>query len=55
MIRFVALFVFLTVAAFLLSEIARRMKQAKIDWTGVAFAVGFVVLAFWLRHLTGMR
>jgi hypothetical protein len=55
MIRFVALFVFLTVAAFLVTEIARRLKHARIDWTGVAFAVGFVVLAFWLRHVTGMR
>jgi hypothetical protein len=54
MIRFVALFVLLAVAAFLVTEVARRMKDARIDWTGVAFAVGFVVLAFWLRHVTGM-
>ena len=54
MIRFVALFVLLTVAAFLVTEMARRLKDARIDWTGVAFAVGFVVLAFWLRHVTGM-
>jgi hypothetical protein len=54
MIRFVALFVLLLVAAFLVREMVRWLKEARIDWTGVAFAVGFVVLAFWLRHVTGM-
>jgi hypothetical protein len=30
------------------------MRGLKIDWTGVAFMVGFVALAFYLRHVSGM-
>lgn len=29
-------------------------RRAPIDWTGVAAALGFVGLAFYLRHVTGM-
>ena len=31
-----------------------RSKARRIDWTGVAFIVGFVVLALWLRQETGI-
>jgi NAD(P)-dependent dehydrogenase (short-subunit alcohol dehydrogenase family) len=31
----------------------RFVRTRKIDWTGVAFAIGFVVLAFYLREITG--
>ena len=30
------------------------LKGRDIDWRGVAFAAGFVVLAFWLRSVTGI-
>jgi hypothetical protein len=30
------------------------MKKANIDWGGIVFACGFVILAFYLRHATGM-
>lgn len=36
------------------AAIVRSLRSAKVDWTGVAFAIGFVVLAFYLGHLTGM-
>lgn len=35
-------------------KLLRALKGAKVDWTGVSFAIGFIVLAFWLRHVTGM-
>lgn len=31
----------------------RFFKTRKVDWTGVAFAIGFVALAFYLRNATG--
>lgn len=38
----------------LVMQLVRAAKKKKIDWTGVAFAAGFVALAFWLRSATGM-
>ena len=32
----------------------RYARTREIDWTGVAGVIGFVALAFWLRHATGM-
>jgi len=29
-------------------------RTHRIDWTGVAFCIGFVALAFYLRHATGI-
>jgi hypothetical protein len=43
----------LAVWALVLNTI-RVMRGLKIDWTGVAFMVGFVALAFYLRHVSGM-
>lgn len=37
-----------------LVNLVRLLKGAAVDWTGIAFMVGFVVLAFYLRHVTGM-
>ncbi|CAM5355571.1 putative membrane protein YGL010W [Aquamicrobium terrae] len=54
MIRIVII-VLLAVAIWtLVLRLARWLRQADIDWTGVTFAIGFVVLAFWLRRVTGM-
>lgn len=36
------------------AAILRSLRAARIDWTGVVFAVGFVALAFYLRHVTGI-
>lgn len=54
MIRFVLIAAFVVVAWLVLGAIWRRLKAAGLDWNGIAFAAGFVVLAFYLRHVTGM-
>ncbi|WP_192856764.1 hypothetical protein [Manganibacter manganicus] len=38
----------------ILSRLLRWARGAAIDWTGVTFAVGFIAIAFWLRHITGI-
>lgn len=35
-------------------RLVRFLRGANVDWTGVSVAIGFIVLAFWLRHITGM-
>ncbi len=37
----------------LVLQTIRFVRTRKIDWTGIAFAVGFVVLAVYLRQVTG--
>ena len=54
MIRFVLIAIGLAVLCLILLKLARELKSANVDWKGVAFACGFVVLAFYLRHATGM-
>lgn len=54
MLRFLAVFVLLLLAVWLALAVARRLKGVQIDWAGIAFAAGFVALAFWLRQVTGM-
>jgi len=54
MIRLVFFALVALAAWVLLSQVVRRLKGADIDWTGVATIIGFIVMAFWLRHVTGM-
>ena len=50
-----ALFIALAVAAAVaLWKLYDMIRTRRIDWTGIAFIAGFVVLAIWLRHETGM-
>lgn len=37
-----------------LARMFRFLKRSDVDWTGVTAIIGFVVLAFYLRHATGM-
>lgn len=53
MIRFVLIAVIAVVAWLVLLKLFRELKSANVDWTGVTAALGFIVLAFWLRHVTG--
>ena len=54
MVRLV-LFVALAVAAAVaLWKLYDMIRTRRIDWTGIAFIAGFVVLAIWLRHETGI-
>ena len=53
MIRLVVI-AFVVLAVWLLARGALRFfKTREIDWTGVAFCLGFVALAFYLRQAVG--
>lgn len=54
MIRIVILGLLFAAAWFLVTRGIQFARTRKIDWTGVAFMVGFVVVAFYLRHKTGI-
>ncbi|RWO05324.1 MAG: hypothetical protein EOS07_25955 [Mesorhizobium sp.] len=54
MIRLVVIALIVVVAWFLLVKLIRQVKNANIDWNGIATIIGFIALAFWLRHITGM-
>jgi len=53
MIRLVIIAVAVVLIWLLILQITRFVKTRTIDWTGVTFAVGFVVLAFYLRDVVG--
>jgi len=54
MIRVVLVVLMVLAAAWLALRVAREMRKADVDWRGVAFAGGFVALAFYLHHATGV-
>ena len=54
MIRIVIVGLIVVTVWILAVKVLRALKGANVDWTGVSFAIGFIVLAFWLRHVTGM-
>lgn len=54
MLRLVVIALIVIVAWVVLLKLYRDLKDAGIDWTGWAFAAGFVTLAFYLRHVTGL-
>ena len=54
MIRFVIILPLIVVTWLLLVKVVSDLKKANIDWTGAATFFGFIVLAFWLRHVAGM-
>lgn len=54
MIRFVIVAVAMVIAWLLLLRLFRQIKEANVDWTGIAAIVGFIALAFYLHHVTGM-
>ncbi|MER8369708.1 hypothetical protein [Mesorhizobium sp. M0306] len=54
MIRFVIILPLVVVTWLLLVKLIKDLKRANIDWTGVTTIIGFIALAFWLRHITGM-
>ena len=50
MLRFV-LVAFLALAlGCVLLQVVRAARASNVDWGGVAFAIGFVAFAFYLRH-----
>jgi len=54
MIRLVIILPLVIVAWILLVKLIGDVKSANVDWTGVTTIIGFIALAFWLRHVTGM-
>jgi len=54
MIRFLIIAIAISVLCLILFKLVRAAREARIDWGGVAFACAFIVLAFYLRHATGM-
>jgi hypothetical protein len=54
MVRLVIILPVVIVAWILLVKLIKDLKSANIDWTGVTTIIGFIALAFWLRHITGM-
>ncbi|PWJ85571.1 hypothetical protein C7441_10210 [Pseudaminobacter salicylatoxidans] len=54
MIRIVLIAVMAILVWYALAKLFRLLRTANIDWTGVTAAIAFIVLAFWLRHVTGM-
>jgi hypothetical protein len=54
MIRFIILGLAFLAVWFAAARAIRLVRTREIDWTGVVFMIGFVVIAFYLRQATGM-
>ena len=54
MFRIVLVALAIVAALWLLVRIWKEVHSADVDWRGVALAGGFVVLAFYLSHATGI-
>ena len=53
MIRIVIVAFAVVLIWLLVVQAIRFVRTRKIDWTGIAFAIGFVALAFYLQQVTG--
>ena len=54
MIRLLVVAVLVVVLWLLILQAVRIARGSGVDWKGLAFAAGFVALAFYLRYVTGM-
>jgi len=54
MIRILLLLLLVSALFLVAIQIARAAQRADLDWTGITFMIGFVVMAFYLRHVTGL-
>lgn len=54
MLRLVVIALIVVVAWVLLLKLFRDIRASRVDWKGWAIIVGFIALAFWLRHVTGI-
>lgn len=54
MIRLVVVAVLVVLVWLAVLQVMRMLKSRNVDWNGIMFALGFVVLAFYLRHVTGI-
>ena len=54
MIRFVVIALIVLAVWLVLLNVLRLLRRQNIDWTGIATMIGFVALAFYLHHVTGI-
>jgi hypothetical protein len=54
MLRLFVIALIVLAAWFLLRKLFRELKGGRIDWTGWVVIAGFIALAFYLRHVTGI-
>ncbi len=54
MSRFLVLAVVVVLVWLLLLRLTRELKSANVDWKGWAVFAGFIALAFYLNHVTGI-
>ena len=54
MIRILLVLLLVSVLFLVAIQIARAARRAELDWTGITFMIGFVAMAFYLRHVTGL-
>lgn len=54
MIRFVIIALVVVFAWVVILKLSRDIRAAQVDWKGWAFIAGFVALAFYLSHVTGI-
>lgn len=54
MLRLVVIALIVILAWIVMVKLVRDIRAARIDWKGWAFIAGFVALAFYLRHVTGI-
>jgi hypothetical protein len=54
LLRFAVIALIVVVAWIVIVKLVRDIRAAKVDWRGWAFIAGFIALAFYLRHVTGI-
>jgi hypothetical protein len=54
MIRLIVIALLVVLVWFAVRQAIRLAKSKNLDWNGIMFALGFVALAFYLRHVTGI-
>lgn len=54
MLRFVIIGLAVVLVWMTIMMVVDAARKRQIDWTGIAFMIGFVTLAFYLRSITGM-
>lgn len=53
MIRIVLMVLMIVLACAVVHAVVKASRAGRIDWTGVTAFICFIVMAFYLRHLTG--
>jgi hypothetical protein len=54
MLRVAVIVLIVIVAWVVLMKLIRDINAARVDWKGWAIIAGFIALAFYLRHVTGI-